>query len=322
MKKVTIRMVAETAGVSHTTVSRVLNNAAYVSHTTRHAVIRAARELGYLETGSGRRTVALVLPRSLSGGYMEFLLTELRNELSLRNYHAELIASDDIGILNDRSISGGISLTIDDDRKQWKELKNLPLVQINRFGDHLNRVYCVRSDGIQAMELAVEHLCRHGHSRIAYVANVPEWKDKDFCSRRYDGFIAAMRRLGNPAPRRNMFFMQDSWDFRDMKRSGITAIICGGELTGLSVLRQIRLQGMDVPVDFSLVGMEYCRVSEQLYPALTTLEQNYKVLARQAIGLLNRLIQGLTPEGDISVPYKLIERESVRVPDGTTRNVL
>ena len=315
MKKVTVRTVARAAGVSHATVSRVLNNDPHVSPSTRLAVIHAAKELGYLETGTGRKTIALVLPNSLGGGYMGYMLMQLRGEISSRGYHTELVSPADIGILNDRVISGGISLTIDNDRERWQELKNLPLVQINRFGNHLNRVYCVRSDGIQAMDLAVEYLYERGHSRIAYFSDVPEERDRGLCSRRYDGFIAAMRRIGCPDPHRNMYFF--AWhelpDFKRLKESGITAILCAGEMTGIFVSCGLHQQNMHVPDDFSLLGMEYVRVSQALYPAQTTLVQDYKALAFHAVELLEQLIRGETPPGDMTVPYSLVERNSVRV---------
>lgn len=164
MKKVTVRMVGAAAGVSHATVSRVLNNDPRVHPSTRLAVIRAAQQLGYrLESGGGRKTIALILPNAVAGGYMGHMLMQIRAEISSRGYHTELVSPSDIGILNDRVISGGISLAIDNDQEAWEELKTLPLVKVNQTGNHLNRIYCVRSDGIQAMDLAVEYLAARGH---------------------------------------------------------------------------------------------------------------------------------------------------------------
>ena len=57
--------------------------------------------------------------------------------------------------------------------------------------------------------------------------------------------------------------------------------------------------------------MEYVRISQALLPAQTTLVQNYSELAFHALELLEQLIRGETPAGDITVPYSLIERESV-----------
>ncbi len=314
MKKVTVRMVGAAAGVSHATVSRVLNNDPRVHPSTRLAVIRAAQQLGYrLESGGGRKTIALILPNAVAGGYMGHMLMQIRAEISSRGYHTELVSPSDIGILNDRVISGGISLAIDNDQEAWEELKTLPLVKVNQTGNHLNRIYCVRSDGIQAMDLAVEYLAGRGHRRIAYLSDVAEERDRRLCSRRYDGFIAAMRRLGWSDPHRFMHFF--AWhelpDFVALKKQGITAFVCAGEMTGVFVARGIHLQKLRIPEDFSLLGMEYVRISQALLPAQTTLVQNYSELAFHALELLEQLIRGETPAGDITVPYSLIERESV-----------
>ncbi|MEI3000631.1 MAG: LacI family DNA-binding transcriptional regulator [Victivallis sp.] len=179
MKKVTVRMVGAAAGVSHATVSRVLNNDPRVHPSTRLAVIRAAQQLGYrLESGGGRKTIALILPNAVAGGYMGHMLMQIRAEISSRGYHTELVSPSDIGILNDRVISGGISLAIDNDQEAWEELKTLPLVKVNQTGNHLNRIYACARTEFEAMDLAVEYLAARGHRRIAYLSDVAEERDR------------------------------------------------------------------------------------------------------------------------------------------------
>lgn len=108
-----------------------------------------------------------------------------------------------------------------------------------------------------------------------------------------------MRRLGWSDPHRFMHFF--AWhelpDFVALKKQGITAFVCAGEMTGVFVARGIHLQKLRIPEDFSLLGMEYVRISQALLPAQTTLVQNYSELAFHALELLEQLIRGrLRPE--------------------------
>ena len=78
VKKVTVRMIGAAVGVSHSTVSRVLNNDPRVHPETRDLVLKTMRQMGYrIETGNGRRTVALILGNNRMTGYVSSVLEKL-----------------------------------------------------------------------------------------------------------------------------------------------------------------------------------------------------------------------------------------------------
>ena len=115
MKKVTTRMVGAAAGVSHVTVSRVLNNDPRVHPATRARVIETAREMGYpLAPADGRLTIALIIFETNLSGYLSSLLTFLLKEISLHGHRVELISTRDLELLNSRAIAGAISVSIND----------------------------------------------------------------------------------------------------------------------------------------------------------------------------------------------------------------
>ncbi len=320
MKKVTVRMVAQAAQVSHATVSRVLNNDPHVHPATRTRVIRCAQQLGYqLEPGNGRRIIALVLPWPSGGdlrGYGGPLLAHLRAEISERGYRTELIGNSDIEILNDRVISGAISLSLDRHLPtNWAKQCNLPLVLVNLAGDHLNNIYTVRSDGEQGVELAIDYLWKHGHRRIAYLTDLDENNEKQLCSRRYPAFRRSMAVRGEPNPPE--FFMPADWTEKGsalqlLQASRVTALLCVGEPAGITLARRLQKLGVRIPEDFSLVAMEYPSVSANLVPAHTTLAQNFGRLACEAMNLLEKIMNHQPGIDDVNIPYSLIERESVR----------
>ena len=85
--------------------------------------------------------------------------------------------------------------------------------------------------------------------------------------------------------------------------------------------RNLQKAGVRIPEDFSLLAMEYPSVSENLVPSHTTLAQNFKRLASEAVNLLEKIMNHSPGLKDIDIPYTLIERESVldisrRGPDG------
>ena len=316
MKKVTVRMVGAAAGVSHATVSRVLNNDPRVHPATRAEVIAAARRLGYpLAPADGRRTIALIIFEINLSGYLSSLLTFLLDEISRHSYRVELISSTDLELLNSRAIAGAISVSINDRLNEiWGEFSNLPLVRLNRPSCHRENIYSVSSDGIAGMELAVDYLFRHGHRRIGFLSDVSLADERVYTSRRYEGFCDAMRRRGVSDPEKFTFF-RDQEKFPDLRRwvdRGVTALVTAGESRGLSLAQQLNSLHISVPDELSILSMEFPGISEQLIPAHTTLSQDFRGLAREAVLLLDRLIDRKPVSGDVRVPYLLIERESVK----------
>ena len=81
---------------------------------------------------------------------------------------------------------------------------------------------------------------------------------------------------------------------------------------GLSVAQQLNTLHIKVPEELSVLSMEFPGISERLIPSHTTLSQDFRGLAREAISLLDRLIDRKPVSGDVRVPYLLIERESVK----------
>ena len=316
MKKVTSRMVGAAAGVSHVTVSRVLNNDPRVHPVTRARVIETARRMGYpLAPADGRRTVALIIFEINLSGYLGSLLSFLLEEISLQGYRVELISSRDLELLSSRAIAGAISVSINDHPNEfWGDFSNFPLVRLNRPSCHRENIYSVSSDGIVGMELAVDSLFRQGHRKIGFISDVHRADERVYTSHRYEGFCDALRRRGVDDPEAFSFF-RDQGRFPDLRRwveCGVTALIAAGETNGLSVAQQLNSLRIKVPEELSVLSMEFPGISERLIPAHTTLSQDFRGLAREAITLLDRLIDHKPVAGDVRVPYLLIERESVK----------
>mgnify|MGYP000309084737 FL=1 len=105
--------------------------------------------------------------------------------------------------------------------------------------------------------------------------------------------------------------------FGDMLRlveTGVTAVINCGESESVEALTALRLCGLRVPQDISLICWEVPRFSKYLEPPLTTVQQNFEVLAREAFDMLERLRRGEAVSSDVLVDCLLHERGSVAIP--------
>lgn len=262
MKKVTMRMIGAAIGVSHSTVSRVLNNDPRVHPETRELVLETMRRMGYrMEPGNGRRTVALILGNNRMTGYVSSVLEKLLVALRRRGMRAELVNVGDVELLGSRAIVGAIALALEAElNDRWSELQNLPLVRLNSPGCHRDNIYSVRSDGGAGMKLAVNYLLRHGHRRIAFLSDEEYRHEPELFSGRFRGFCEAMRAAGEREPERFSFF-RDRPDpgFRNLLECGVTAAVCVGELHGAIVARRIHEERLRVPEEFSLLSLEMPR---------------------------------------------------------------
>ncbi len=133
MKKVTSTMVAGLAGVSQGTVSMVVHNSPRISAETRQAVLRAARSLGYPLIPQNRcRNVAVIVSTDHAVNvFQSMLLSALFEEFPRHNCRMEIVSADDLAILNERIISGAVSLSgAADLNRRWQEFSGIPLVII------------------------------------------------------------------------------------------------------------------------------------------------------------------------------------------------
>lgn len=324
MKKVTSRMVAAHAGVSQSTVSKAINNNPEIPLETRRRVIRAGRELGYpLIPRHGQRTIAIVVP-SFTGfeGYVGGMLSTLTRELYRRGMRQELIPGDDLALLDERCIDGGISI---DWRPElgplWGALLPSPLVRINSRSDHAANCYSIVFDGEQAVSDLVARLWKLGHRRIGFFFMDSRAHEDANVSQRLAGFLSAVERRGVP---RGLDFCEFDCLYRTpeelaeilarWRKAGVTALIGANEIGNALMYRAAALLNLRIPQDLSVVGWEFAYVSQFLNPPLSTLALDRKTICREVVDLLERLLRKEPVAEDLHLPFHYIGRESVAPP--------
>lgn len=312
-----VRLIAKRAGVSTTTVSRVLNNHPQVSKEVRERVLAISNEAGYSPT-IGRRSnmnIALVYTGagSLGSPFDAALLAGL--DWSMKDFSYDLMVLDArrarqptetfTQMFLRKGIRGVILRTTSEARQVCEQIadEGFPSVVVGDRFDKPNVNYFY-SDSCDASREAVEHLVNLGHKRIAMCMNIVD--DSDHLDR-LAGYRQALSEgniefdnrlvLRVPAERdggiqvlRRMMTMIDR----------PTALFITDPMVAVGALSEARKMGLDIPKDLSIVGFDDAEMRYGVYPELTAVCQNARALAAEAFNALRNLIE--REEGSPNVP--------------------
>jgi LacI family transcriptional regulator, xylobiose transport system transcriptional regulator len=329
--RVTLALVASEAGVSLSTISKVLNGRSDVSAATRARVEGLLNEHGYARRNAGQsRTslIELVFHEFESAWSME-IIRGVEDVASENGMSVVLTQSGSRhapgpewieGVLRRRPV--GVVLVfsgLPDHYRQALKSRAIPFVIIDPAGDPSPDVPSVGSANWSGGLMATRHLIDLGHERIAAITG----PDDMMCSHaRIDGFRSAMTAAG--------LTIRPDWirfgDFhleggrhhaRDLLRDEErpTAIFAGSDLQALGVLEVARARGLHVPDDLSIVGYDDIPMARWVSPTLTTIHQPLKRMAEEASRLIIRMNKApldSVPRMDLAT--SLVVRESTARP--------
>jgi len=345
--RVTIRQVAELAGVSISTVSRVLNGRSDVSDETRLVVERVARSHGYdtrraLPDGQAqplrKRLDAAVEPLSglvgvtttTSGtAYFSTILTGITEALAERDMWALVCPTRqehnrEVSALNRLmrgEVTGALLLLPEESPDELRALKADGLVfvvvdPLHDLGPDIPVVSAANSSGAYQ---ATAHLLQLGHRRIGVITGR---RDGAATRARLQGHYAALAEAGvMPDP-----LLEAEGDF--LVPGGAagaerllalptppTAIFAFNDLMAVGALHAARARGLRLPDDLSVVGFDDTPEAEAAYPGLTTVSQPLKELGRMAVSLLVRLMDNHRSEPlHVELATRLVVRSSTARP--------
>jgi DNA-binding LacI/PurR family transcriptional regulator len=316
--------VAERAGVSVMTVSRVLNGFPGVTAETRERVEAAVADLGYRANTAARvlaggrsRTLGVVAVETLhyapahmlsgieaaarsTGHIVSFVAMSPRAE-ELRTTLDHLRAAHVEGLIVMATLQPVIEAVAALD-------SDLPLVVVG--GDPSERLSTVTIDQEEGARLATRHLLDLGHRTVHHVAGHGDWID---ATARERGWAEVLRERGAPPGRR----VEGDWTARGGYEAGrvlaadpdVTAVFAANDQTALGVLRALAEGGRAVPDDVSVVGFDDTPESAFLVPPLTTVRQDVDEVGRLGVETLLSLIDGAPVQRRVVTP-ELIVRSS------------
>jgi LacI family transcriptional regulator, xylobiose transport system transcriptional regulator len=327
----TIAVIAETAGVSIPTVSKVLNGRHGVSAETRRRVEAAIVEHGYRHTPRAGRRSPLI----------DVIVNELESEWALeiirgvervagRNGLAVVVSemyghrTPDRGWIDGvlaRRPMGVIAVFTDltDSMREQLHARHIPLVLVDPTGEPLHDTPSVGATNWNGGLAATRHLIALGHRRIAVIGGPAEV----LCSRaRIDGYRAAMDEAGLPLD--HALVSHGAFHVAEGIERGRallvaddrpTAIFAGNDLQALGVYQAARDLRLHIPEDLSVVGFDDLPVAQWVGPPLTTIRQPLLEMAATASELVLSMARGKTPaQPRVELMTELVVRESTAPP--------
>ncbi len=320
--------VAALAGVSHQTVSRVLNNHPNVRERTRVRVLAAIAELGYRPN---RAAKALVTGRSQTIGVVAqsstlFGPASLLAALGIAAAEAGFAVSvasirqldrdsfrDAVERHLDQRVAGIVVIAPIEIANEAIQgvMDDVPLVMID--GDPALPRPLVTVDQPEGARLATQHLLDSGHPTVWHVSGPAEWFDS---RGRVDGWRRTLERAGAEVPP----LIPADWSAASGYQAGlvlarmpeVTAIFAANDHLALGILRALHERGRRVPEDVSVVGFDDVPESAYFIPPLTTIRPDFDAVARTGLRLvLGQLEDEPRPREQVSIPPVLIERDSV-----------
>ncbi len=324
--------IAEQAGVSEATVSRVLNDRPGVSPATRQQVLTALDVLGYERPLRLRGTsglVGLVVPEldnpifPAFAQVMETLLAQHGFTPVLCTQTPGGVSEDEyVELLLDRGVAGIIFVsgihadaTADHDRYRLLVERGLPVVFVNGFAEGIDAPF-ISDDDAAAMDQAVAHLWSMGHRRIGLALGPGRFVP---VVRKRAAFLASMERIaGVPRDEAEMLVAHSLFAVEGGQAAahhllgcGVTAIVCGSDLMALGAIRTIRQRGLEVPRDISVVGYDDSRLIAFTDPPLTTIRQAVLEMGTAAVQALVDEINGTpAPRDEFVFRPELVVRGS------------
>ena len=314
-----IQEIAERAGVSIATVSRVFSNHPNVRDELRERVLTAARQAGYHPRLSQKQqNVVVISPlREIYPirSYVEMVISELALTLSLRGYRIEMLPLDNLRELERIRFCGAVSIGVGvENFANWEERFAVPLVVIDRdVPPGTDEIYSVRSDEKQAMNLGIGCLARHGCRKVGCIIYGEAGIGNTGLRR--EAVLAALRAHQLPVSERLVCFaLADSYveEIGKLLKLGIDGLFCPGGNAGIIAAYVLSLYNRRIPEDISLVASERSMYSRYAIPPQTTITQDYAAQASVVADLFDARRRGAAFPRRTVIAYRLIERDSVR----------
>lgn len=333
-RPVSIQDIAESAGVSHSTVSRALHNSPLISPEMRRRIQQLAAEMGYMPNAVAQSlrskrtdTIGLVIS-SISDQFVARVVRGVEDVAQGANLSVFLSVSLDdpereikiFETFRRRRVDGVISVTAQISGSYVQQLAqiNMPTVMINQQADsETAHFHSVDADDYGGARLAVEHLVGLGHRAIGYIGVCDRVQSNRRRLAGYRHALAAARIAANDNWVRIIQTRRSLADdaaggqavLPELLEAGVTAIFCYNDPVAVGVLMRCRELRIAVPEQVSVIGYDDVDLARFVTPALTTIHQPKLRLGEIAMQMLLDILDG-RPVQDQFLPVDLVVRES------------
>lgn len=320
--------VARVAGVSHQTVSRVVNGSDQVTAQTRLRVEQAIESLGYRRNLSAR---ALVTQRSgligvVAAGFPHMgpasTVDAIETAARKRGFTVIVAVLDDPGSdegldVYDTFLQHGVQGIIVVAPQEWMadqaraSAGGVPTVLVTELDGPNDTFHLVAVDQVEGARLATQFLIDRGHRRIVHITGPRGWFDSET---RIRGWRQTMTGAGLPLPE----LLEGDWSpeagyrlGQELVRSDLPdAVFCANDLTAVGLVAALHDAGLRVPFDVGVVGYDDIAGARYLDPPLTTVRQPFEELGAKCVEVLMDALEGARPSHHALAPT-LVVRASV-----------
>ena len=327
---ITIKDIAKLANVSHTTVSRALNNSPLINEETKNKIKAIAKELNYVPNYSAKSlvlhrsyTIGLFFSSIIQGTSSSFFFQSIRgiNSAIEEKYNIVIRGIDsynDFSTINNKRFDGIILMSqCDTDNEFIYHVKqqNIPLIVLDREIEEKSLINII-SDDEDASFNATEHLIKNGHTDIGIITGKEEFKSAE---KRKEGFMRAL--IKYKIPINSDFIVNGDYDMKSgysaMKKllslsKRPTAVFCSNDDMAISAIKAVFDSNLKVPDDISIVGFDGVEFSGYSTPAITTIKrpiEEMSIIAGQK--LIDIINSGVYNGEKIHIKTDIILRDSV-----------
>ena len=338
---ITIIDVANEAGVSYATVSRVVNNKGSINPETREKVLRAMAKLGYVANlqarslAGGRSHVVGLLVHAIDTAYIGEIIRGIDEELANANYdlmlyttHRRKIKESTYVSTLTRGLADGLLLVLPRNHTSYIETlqrRNFPYVLIDHRGIDQDGP-AVGVTNWQGAYDATSYLIELGHQRIGFITGA---LDIGCSLDRLEGYKAALKEHQLPF---DPELVQEG-DFLQPRAYACTnellsltnrptAIFASNDISAFGAMEAVREYGLRMPEDISIIGFDDIPQASNVHPALTTVRQPLEEMGRKATQMLLQYLSSAKTEVEkVQLPTKLIIRESCQPPKTSAKQL-
>ncbi len=330
---VTIKDIAKIANVSHTTVSRALNDSPLIKPGTKKKILEIASELNYTPNYNAKSlvkqksyTIGLFLTSLTNGTSSSFFVETVKGVNSVITQQYNLFVKgienlDDFTTIHHKRFDGIILMSqsdLDDDFITYLKEKQIPCVVLGRDIGDPDLINIVSNDREGSSQI-VKHLIQQGHRDIAIVEGIRGFKSS---IERKEGYLNALN--DSHIPINNEYIIQGNYDMESgylaleklltLKRPP-TAIFCSNDDMAIGAMNAAFAKGLTVPKDISIVGFDDIEFAQYTNPSLTTVKRPIEKIsslgAKKILEMLEMDKDTEMPGGKIYVETELVIRSSV-----------
>lgn len=322
-----IKDIAKMAGVSVTTVSRVLNDHPYVSEEKRKAVIEIVEKLNYSQNANAvhlskgkTNIVGVILPYinhpsfdAMVGGMMEGALTHNYRVLLCQTNYNKKEEMKSLHMLKTKQLDGLIICSRANDWEMIEPYASYGTIIACEDND-ISNISSVYTNHSAAFQLGMNHLIEKGYKKIGYCTGR---KLGPSSQKRFDVYKRQLQSTDEEVNEEwiftECFTLEDgvrvAHKLKEMQHLPEALIVAGDEVA-IGVMTEAEKLGIQVPEDLAIIGFDNQPISRVLQ--LTTIDQNLKEIGKKAFEMFYRQTNAESSKQEkVEIPYELVERSTV-----------